>query len=440
MKKPNRNHSVMLDEDACKGCTVCVTTCPAEAIRVRNGKALIISERCIDCGECIRRCRNHAKQARSDSFRDFMNSGRSKYDWTIVLPAPSLYGQFPEKYSIGDIHQALLMLGFDDIFPVSAATSAISEATLQCIENNQGPQQMKPLISSSCPTIIKFIQSRFPTLIDHIVPVIAPMELAGRLAREKALTELREKGKKKPRIGVFFISPCPGKITESMAPVSGEDTGIDGVFSMRDIHVPGLTALGKITRGEACFPLRPEEIAWGRTGGEAEAALADKGYSYMAVDGIEACTRVLEAVEDGLLNDIDFLELMACPGGCVGGALTVSNSDLAKHSIRQKEEKLGNEKKEAGDKRKKVDPSLCMRKGSIPEKSAFKLDSDYKKAVKMMEEMEEIYKELPGLDCGCCGAPNCHALAEDIVKGNASLTDCVIILKEQYRNLLGKEK
>ena len=61
---------------------------------------------------------------------------------------------------------------------------------------------------------------------------------------------------------------------------------------------------------------------------------------------------------------------------------------------------------------------------------------DFKKAAAMMEQSEEIAAGLPGLDCGCCGAPNCRALAEDIVRGNAEQTDCIVILKEQYRSLL----
>ena len=61
-------HSVSLDKDACKGCTHCVKRCPTEAIRVRDGKATIISERCIDCGECIRICDYPAKLAVTDEI------------------------------------------------------------------------------------------------------------------------------------------------------------------------------------------------------------------------------------------------------------------------------------------------------------------------------------------------------------------------------------
>lgn len=429
-----RRHSVVLDEDACKGCTICVTTCPAEAIRVRDGKARIIEERCIDCGECIRRCPHHAKKARADDFSllaGYRASG--KFDHLVALPAPSLYGQFPERYSIADIHEALIAIGFDDVFPVAEATPAIAAETRALLDRNRHPELPRPLISSSCPTIIKFIQIRFPILLDSIVPVIAPMELAARLARMRSA---------KPRVGIFFISPCAGKITEATTPIGNEKSSVDGVFSMKDIHLPLLAALGKLKEAPSRRLSHADEIAWGHAGGEAEATVAASGYTWLAVDGMEQCTRILESVEEGKLADVDFLELMACTGGCVGGPLVVANPALARHTIQQREKRLRDAArvKPTPDEPVVFECENCLRTGQIPARPALLLDGDYRKAMEMMDAMEKISEGLPGLDCGCCGAPNCHALAEDIVRGNASRTDCVIILKEQYKNLLESRK
>jgi len=435
-----RQHSVVLDEEACKGCTICVTTCPAEAIRVRDGKARIMEDRCIDCGECIRRCPHHAKKARADDvalLAELIDSGT--YDHIVALPAPSLYGQFPERYSIADIHEALLALGFDDVFPVAEATPAIAAETRALLDRNRHPELPRPLISSSCPTIIKFIQIRFPMLLDSIVPVIAPMELAARLARQRSAARIRKsEGKANPRIGVFFISPCAGKITEVVSPIGNEQSSIDGVFSMKDIHLPLLTALGRSKPAAHGRISVPEEIAWGHAGGEAEATIASSGYTWLAVDGMDQCTRILESVEEGKLADVDFLELMACTGGCVGGPLVVENPALARHIILQREKHLRATAaaKDLPDQAIVIECENCLRTGEITARPALLLDGNYRKAMEMMDAMEQIYDGLPGLDCGCCGAPNCHALAEDIVRGSASRTDCVIILKEQYRNLL----
>lgn len=430
-----RNHSVMLDENECKGCTICVTTCPTEAIRVRNGKAHILEERCIDCGECIRRCPNHAKKARVSEIGLLKNPGGKKFDYYIALPAPSLYGQYSPDYSIEDIHRALKSLGFDAVFSVASVTSSIARATLDLLDKKNEADFPRPLISSSCPTIIKFIQIRFPTLLSHIAPVIAPMELASRLARKKAEAEFPGKS-----VGIFFISPCAGKITEALFPMGGEKSSTDGVISMSDIHLQMLSSLSR--QGTAISAENPtgEEMAWGRAGGEADATVAGSSCVYLAVDGMDQCAKILETVEDGKLGGIDYLELMACTEGCVGGPLAPENPALARFTLLQRELKARKKTGSCITAQDTLESEDCMRENEFPAKSALLLDGDYTKALQMMDTMETIFAELPGLDCGCCGSPNCHALAEDIVRGKASKTDCVIILKEQYRTLLESGK
>ena len=106
-------HSVELQRNKCQGCVSCVKLCPTEAIRVRNGKAEILGDRCIDCGACAAGCPYHAFNVKTDTLE-----GLADYAYNIVLPAPSLYAQFPDNIPLESIWQGLHNIGFDEIFDV----------------------------------------------------------------------------------------------------------------------------------------------------------------------------------------------------------------------------------------------------------------------------------------------------------------------------------
>ena len=154
-------HSVQLDEEACTGCINCIKYCPTQAIRVHNGKASITPEFCIDCGRCLRYCPHHAQTVSYDSFRDIRD-----YRYTVALPAPSLYAQFNNLKNIDIVLNALLSIGFNDVFEVSAAAELVSEASRAYIRKHM---EDAPFISTSCPAVIRLIRVKFPTLIPRLL-------------------------------------------------------------------------------------------------------------------------------------------------------------------------------------------------------------------------------------------------------------------------------
>ena len=172
-------HSVSLDASKCKGCTTCLKRCPTEAIRIRDGRAVINSKRCIDCGECIRVCPHKAKRAIHDSFSDL-----EKYQYRIALPAPALYAQFDNLDDIGYVISGLLSIGFDDVFEVARAAEIVSAYTRLYLND---PDVPKPVISSACPAIMRIISMNYPFLCDHVIPLLPPVDIAAKLARKKAL-------------------------------------------------------------------------------------------------------------------------------------------------------------------------------------------------------------------------------------------------------------
>lgn len=420
-------HSVQLNREKCQGCVSCVKLCPTEAIRVRNGKAEILADRCIDCGACASGCPYHAFTVKTD-----MLEGLSKFAYNIVLPAPSLYSQFPANVPLEDIWQGLQNLGFDEIFDVSLASEYIAKEIEGYLKNYTGGR--KPLISSTCPAVMRLIQVKFPELIKQVVPVLAPVEAAAiyvkreAAARKQLPTEL---------IGVWFISPCPSKETNIRQSVDVQHTELTGSFSLSDIYGLLLKNMG----GEHELNVRTGSsygLGWGTYGGELASAGITNG---LAVHGIDNVYEILEQVSMNKMPQLDYVECNACQGGCLGGLLAAENKFVSESNLRQRIRQL--REQEPADRQKTMARTMVLqdfpasaayRKRLVP-RPMMQLDDDIMEAMKKFERMEEVLCSLPGLDCGACGAPSCQGLAEDIVQGKAHEIDCIFKLRASVHKL-----
>ncbi len=406
-------HSVYLDVNKCIGCTTCLRHCPTEAIRIRDGHAVINDDRCIDCGECIRICPQKAKKAACGSLEQLNN-----YKWKIALPAPSLYGQFENLEDVDYVLDGLLRIGFDDVFEVSAAAELVTAYTRNYLKNES---VRKPAISSACPVILRLIALRFPSLTDNIIHMLPPMEVAARLAREKALAEHPELTDSD--IGVFFISPCPAKASYVNNGFADYKSKVDVVVPINDLYFLLIGQMREDNEIKALSNSGMIGIGWASSGGESTAIFNE---NYLAADGIENCIHVLDQIEDGSIPNLEFIELNACTGGCVGGVMNIQNPFIAKARLRALKRYL---------------PVSCntVEKGNIniPEECLFetfpsyrpisKLSDSFTESLRMMGEISQLKEQLPGIDCGSCGAPNCRAFAEDIVRGNACIENCPIL-------------
>lgn len=409
-------HSVTLDRELCKGCTNCLKPCPTQAIRVQNGKAKILKERCIDCGECIRVCPYHAKKAVVDGF-DLLD----KFKYRVALTAPSFYGQFSIAEDVGTILTAITESGFDDVFEAAEGARQINAKTRELLEGGSLP---KPSISSACPAVLRLIAVKFPNLVQNIIPLRSPMEVAAKLARRRAVEKT---GLKPEEIGIFFISPCAAKATSVKDLMTVHKSEVDGVLSMKDVFLRIAKEVGRVSEPKHFDLAGSEGMKWALSGGESEGVRAAKT---IAVDGIKNVISVLEAIEDGKLGDIDFVEALACTGGCLGGPLTAENCFVSKSRMLRMCEKTGKS------------PEVKLDKGinyfwdePVVYTPVLNLDSNIIRAMEKMNEIDTIYERLPKLDCGSCGSPSCRSLAEDIVRGYAKETDCIFVLKEKIKGL-----
>ena len=413
-------HSVTLDSDRCRGCINCVKRCPTEAIRVKNGKAFIISDRCIDCGECIRICKHHAKKAVYDKL-----SMINDFEYRVALPAPSLYPQFNNLDSVDYVLDGLRNIGFNDVFEVAGAAELVSEMTRDMMKNNDFP---RPLISNACPAIVNLIKVRFPKLIPNLHNVMPPVNVAAKLARARAE---RETGLAPEKIGIFFISPCPAKVTALHHPNSDEKV-VDGVLSASEVYMALLPAMKEIKAPESEPISGLTGLSWSYTGGEATAVLRPR---YLAADGIENAIKILDEIENDKLSDIDFVELDACFSGCVGGCLNIENPYIARNKVRQL---------------RKYRPVSVSHLADYPEftesdflssreeeyNPALELASDPAEAMKIMMKIEQIEQQLPGIDCASCGSPSCACFAQDVALGKSKMSDCIFVMKKELRDIL----
>lgn len=403
-------HSVYLDEKKCSGCTACLKHCPTEAIRIRGGHASIDPDRCIDCGECIRVCPHNAKKAVCEKL-----SAMDKFKWKIALPAPSLYGQFDNLEDVDYVLDGLIKIGFDDVFEVSAAAELVSAYTRLYLKT-EGVK--KPAISSACPVVIRLIGLRFPSLTDNIIHMLPPMEIAAMLARKKAKREHPELSDEE--IGVCFISPCPAKVSYVKNGFAGYKSQVDTVVSINDIYFQLIAKMQPKADIKSLSNSGMIGIGWASTGGEATAIFNE---SYLAADGIENVIRVLDQVENGNIPPLEFIELNACSGGCVGGVMTMQNPFIAKARLQTLRRYLP------------VSQNFLSKEESyIPESYIFneiptyhpisRLSDSMAESMRMMADIQKLRDTLPGIDCGACGAPNCRAFAEDTVRNRSCGAKC----------------
>ena len=416
-------HSVSLDASKCKGCTTCLRRCPTQAIRIRDGKACINPSLCIDCGECIRHCPYKAKKA---TFDEWETLDHDKF--LIALPAPSLFGQFANLDDPDYLLQGLKNLGFDDVYEVAKAAEIVTDYT-RAYMRLMGDSHA-PFISTACPVVVRLISLRFPTLRSKMVPISPPIELAGKLAKERAQKAHPELNP--DDIKTVFISPCPAKVSWVKNTPADKECYVDYVVSMSDIYFRVLSKMDRSKTPEITSESGMIGLSWPSSGGESSALMNDH---YLAADGIENIIRVLDDIEMGHFPDLRFVEMNACPGGCVGGVMAMENPYIARVRLRslQRYRPVSQNHVLLKDGEPIPKELLTVEPGEYS--SAELLGANQAQSFRMMQEIERIWKILPGMDCGSCGAPTCRAHAEDVVRGESSLDECVIRMREHLREL-----
>ncbi|MCD6328202.1 4Fe-4S dicluster domain-containing protein [bacterium] len=411
------DHALRVDPARCTGCVECTRACPAKAIRVRDNVAQVLPERCIDCGECYRVCPQRAIVPVTTTHTDV-----STFKYKVALPSPALYSQFGPSTLPEDVLQALLSLGFDLAYDKAYACELVFADVKSYIEENYAGE---PFISPVCPAVTRLIQLMFPALTGQILPFRPPREVAAKAIKADVTGRLNIP---EDEIGVIHITPCLAKLAAMINPPTAERSSLDGAVGISEVYGSMLVALKQAKSDRKARSMHHSSgagIGFGRAGGE----VADLGIEEtLAVSGVMDTIKILKDLERGKLRHIKYLECQICPGGCIGGPLTVQNRFIASNTITEFVKLFGarpdieDMMKAGGHEREHFRLSKAILPAAIPP-----LDADTSFAIGKMRLREDIFRKLPGKNCAACGAPDCMTLADDIVRGHAKIEDCVFI-------------
>ncbi len=413
-------HALDFDLDKCTGCNKCVKVCPTYALRVRNGKVVFDSARCVDCGKCIPSCPENAILPVYDNLEQI-----KKFKYKIAILTSSFSGQFEDIIGYKKAKKVILNLGFDLVLEESMVTGLTKKFIRQYLKEHS---DIRPIISSDCPTIVRLIQVRFPILLPNLLHIESPVSLLSMFIREKIS---KEQNIDKKDIGIFTIVPCISQVTSVHQPEGTYKSYQDGALALKDIycHVMRFYRDIETTKDVEVYK---NGLLWALSGKQAE-QIQTKKIKTLAVSGIENVIKILNKIENHQLEYFDYIVLSNCTNGCVGGVLNVENPFVAASRIKRLTQ-------EAKPKYFHDDNFLKMYKDGkfnvkpLKPRSIMKLDEDIVIAIEKMKKIDELIEILPGYDCGVCGSPTCKIFAEDIADGLVKLEDCPILNFEKRNN------
>jgi hypothetical protein len=248
------------------------------------------------------------------------------------------------------------------------------------------------------------------------------------LAAHFALDQLMQKGAVREEIGLFYATPCIAKIAAVKSPVGEDESIVDGIVNMKQLYNEVMKVISDTKVEDLSAQRRnltSEGINWSLTRGESR----HFGSRSIAIDGIHNAVRFLERLENDEIIGIDFIEMRACDQSCAGGILLTGNRFMNVERLERRARHYPSSKNYQGELTEASAKSLKSKLilDPIQPKPHYIYGNDRVKAMGKISKADHIVCFLPGIDCGACGAPNCHALAEDMANNKAKMSDCIFL-------------
>ncbi len=400
----------------CKRCYSCIRECPAIAIRVENGQAVVIQERCISCGHCVTVCSQNAKRINSDLdlvVNEIIPTGKA-----VAIIAPSFPASFTNDYL--KVPSALREAGFSMACEVAFGSDLVSPVYKLEIESN-GKQT---IISSACPAIYNYIEKYFENLVPKLAKIVSPMIAMGRYIKETYGEDTK----------VIFIGPCIAKKSEYLdEQVAGAVDAVLTFAELKELFSKARISFADLPETNFDPPLALTGKAFPLAGGLIKTAdipgdILEK--EIIVVEGREKVEEILNEIQANKIN-AKFIDILFCEG-CIQGPAV--DSDMNYYSRREKVINYINDKIKATDKQ--------VWKSNIYNSRHLNLSRDFTyRDMRVTMPDEEVIKEILAgtnkhikqdeLNCRACGYKTCREYAIAIAKGLAENDMCLPYLIEK---------
>ena len=390
-----------LKKSNCKNCYKCIRHCPVKSIRFSAEQAHIIDDECILCGQCFVVCPQDAKQIvdETEKVKVLIGSG----DPVIASLAPSFIANY-DGVGIESMREALKKLGFHDVEETAIGATMVKREYDRMLRD----ENRDIVISSCCHSINLLIRKYFPEQLPYLADVVSPM-----------VAHCIDIKRRIPNAKTVFIGPCVAKKDEA----DQHSDVVDAALTFEE-----LTSWLKEEQIELKKEVITDDKGLARffptPGGILKTMAQDApGFTYMALDGIDACLAALDDIAQGKIHKC-FIEMSTCSGSCIGGPVMEKyrRSPVADYMA------VANY---AGKNDFDVDqPDVStMKQYYSPIDRSERVPSNYE-IVEILRQMGK-FKPSDELNCGSCGYNTCRDKAVAIYQGKADISMCLPFLKEK---------
>ncbi|MFH0757401.1 MAG: [Fe-Fe] hydrogenase large subunit C-terminal domain-containing protein [Bacteroidota bacterium] len=406
-------------KDLCRVCYTCVRECPVKAIRIVDGQAEVLGDRCIACGNCTIVCKQGAKvyERSIDLVRRLIDSG----DRVFALVAPSYVADFDGAGEPEVFAGMLKKLGFREVFEVGMGADLVAREYEKLINANPG----RGYINSDCPAIVSFVEKYHPKLIGSLTPVVSPMVATARYIRKTRGEE--------PRL--VFIGPCIAKKDES-----DEVDAVITFMELRQMLTAGRIRPSNVEPTQFSPPLAMQGAGFPVSRGLLQSLKLDGNQVDQRVIVAEGRVHFQEAIRefaDGHLGSMQ-LELLCCegctmgPGTSPGGKKFVRRKRVLNHLHKRLESAPEGQEREQAEVSATLDLTRNFKQDD--QRIADPSEDDIGKVLHRMGK----FSMQDHLDCGACGYDTCLNHAKAIAQGLAEVEMCLPYSIDQLHQTIHK--